>query len=257
MSQAPWILLRGLMRGSRHWGDFPQAFRKALPEAPVILLDLPGNGPRFQERSPESIEAMVAWYRDELRRLGIVPPYRLFAMSLGAMVAIHWADAQPQELEACVLANTSLRGYSPFYRRMRPTAWPLLLRMALGNPGPRVCEQAILRLTSQHRHHSHRVLDDWTAWRVAEPVSRANALRQLGAALRFQPPQRRPAVPLLLLNGAGDALVDSDCSRALAYAWDAPIAVHPTAGHDLPLDDPDWVLSQLQRWNDARLAALP
>jgi len=255
MSHAPWVLLRGLMRDSRHWGDFPQAFRAALPEAPVILLDLPGNGSRYRERSPDRVEAMAGWCRAELLRLGIAPPYRLFAMSLGAMVAVHWASSQPQELEACVLANTSLRGYSPFYRRLRPTAWPLLLRMALGNPGPRTCEEAILRLTSNHPAQTRSVLDDWTAWRIARPVSRANALRQLAAAIRLQPPQTSPAVPLLLLTGAGDHLVSSRCSQVLARAWDVPVAVHPSAGHDLPLDDASWVLSQLRRWNDARLSA--
>lgn len=255
MSHAPWVLLRGLMRDSRHWGDFPTAFRATLPEAPVILLDLPGNGSRYREESPDRVEAMADWCRAELLRQGIAPPYRLFAMSLGAMVAIHWASTQPQELEACVLANTSLRGHSPFYRRLRPTAWPLLLRMAAGNPGPRACEEAILGLTSNHLAQTQAVLEDWTAWRLAQPVSRANGLRQLRAATRFQPPREKPAVPLLLLTGARDRLVSSSCSQALARAWDAPVAVHPTAGHDLPLDDADWVLAQLRRWNDARLAA--
>lgn len=255
MSHAPWVLLRGLMRDSRHWGDFPAAFRAAMPEAPLILLDLPGNGSRWQEDSPETVEAMADWCRAELLRQGHRPPYRLFAMSLGAMVAVHWAASQPRELEACVLANTSLRGHSAFYRRLRPSAWPLLVRMALGNPSPRACEEAILRLTSRHREQTHRVLDDWTAWRIAQPVSRSNALRQLGAAMRYQPPRRKPAVPLLLLTGARDRLVDTACSQALSRAWDAPVAVHPTAGHDLPLDDAGWVLAQIRNWNDRRLAA--
>jgi hypothetical protein len=48
-----------------------------------------------------------------------------------------------------------------------------------------------------------------------------------------------------VLAGAGDRLVDPTCSRRLAAAWACPLAVHPWAGHDLPLDDAQWVLDQV------------
>lgn len=250
MSRAPtWVLLRGLMRDSRHWGGFPQALRAALPGSELYLLDLPGNGLRHHEQSPASVPAMAAWVRAELLRQGLPPPYRVFAMSLGAMVTVAWADAHPEELDAAVLANTSLRPISPFYQRLQPAAWLLLLRMALTNPDARAAETAILQLTSRHLDQTHTVLDDWTAWRLSHPVSRANALRQLLAAMRFAAPKRAPQTRLLLLNGARDKLVDPRCSQALAKAWDCELALHPTAGHDLPLDDGAWVAQQLARWS--------
>ena len=248
MSASPsWVLLRGLMRDSRHWGGFPDVLRAALPGTRLCLLDLPGNGLRHQEQSPDSVPAMAEWVRTELRRQGLKPPYRVFAMSLGAMVTVAWADAHPQEIERAVLANTSLKPISPFYRRLKPAAWPLLLRMALGKPSAREAEEAILQLTSNHREQTRTVLDDWIAWRLSHPVSRANALRQLLAAMRFHAPSRPPQTRLLLLTGAQDRLVDTRCSQALAAAWGCEIAVHPTAGHDLPLDDAAWVAAQLDR----------
>ena len=42
-----------------------------------------------------------------------------------------------------------------------------------------------------------------------------------------------------------DRLVSPRCSQRLAAAWKVPLALHPSAGHDLPLDDPDWLLAQL------------
>jgi hypothetical protein len=45
--------------------------------------------------------------------------------------------------------------------------------------------------------------------------------------------------------GAGDRLAHPTCSGRLAEALAAPLVVHPTAGHELPLDDPDWLLAQL------------
>ena len=131
-----WVLLRGLMRDSRHWGAFPQAFAQAFPEAPVVRLDFPGNGSRHRERSPTRVEAMVEDARAELRRRGLPPPYRLLAMSLGAMVASAWAHRHPQELEACVLINTSLRPFSPPHWRLRPAVWPQLLRLVATAPEP-------------------------------------------------------------------------------------------------------------------------
>ena len=40
-----WILLRGLTREASHWGAFAGDFQTALPQAQVVALDLPGNGP--------------------------------------------------------------------------------------------------------------------------------------------------------------------------------------------------------------------
>jgi hypothetical protein len=53
---------------------------------------------------------------------------------------------------------------------------------------------------------------------------------------------------LLVLASAGDRLVDHHCSLRLAQAWDAPCRLHPTAGHDLPLDAGGWVAQAVAQW---------
>jgi pimeloyl-ACP methyl ester carboxylesterase len=236
------------MRDSRHWGDFPQTFVDEIDDAEVITLDLPGNGVLHRERSPSRVEEMAVYCREELRRRNMAPPYNVLAMSLGAMVTVAWAEQHPQELQACVLINTSLRPFSPFYRRLRPAAYIPTLRMALANPDARACEEMILQLTSRRLERTRAVLDDWTAWRCEYPVSRANALRQLFAAARFRAPRNPPLCRLLLLTSTQDRLVDVGCSRRLARAWDCDIAEHPSAGHDLPLDDGTWVAQQVRQW---------
>jgi len=75
---SPWILLRGLTRETRHWGEFPA--RLQHEGARVLALDLPGNGRLYRERSPASVEALAAQARAQLQRLGLAPPYRLLAM---------------------------------------------------------------------------------------------------------------------------------------------------------------------------------
>lgn len=251
-----WLLLRGLTRDQRHWGDFPRHLAEALPPgARVVCIDLPGNGVLNHLRSADRVEGLVEQAREQVRAHGLSgQPVHLLAMSLGAMVAAAWADAHPDEVAAAVLVNTSLRPFSPFWQRLRPGAWGPLLACLLPGTGAERWERNILQLTSQlavHRPDAAQRLQQWADWRRAYPVSRANALRQLRAAMAFRAPAAPPLVPLLLLNGAADALVHPACSQAVARAWQRPIVVHPAAGHDLPLDDPAWVVAEVVRWGQA------
>jgi pimeloyl-ACP methyl ester carboxylesterase len=246
-----WILLRGLTRESGHWGAFAGLLQQRHPDARVVALDLPGNGSFNRQVSPTRIEAMTQWCRDHLRSEGLEPPYRLLAMSMGAMIAVDWAARAPRELAGCVLINTSLRPFSPWYRRLRPINYPVLLAIAL-MPDPVGHERAILWLTSRNPAAAADVLEDWTQLRRTRPVSASNALRQLLAAARYRAPPMPPPVPLLVLTSRGDQLVDSRCSQELARCWRADIVAHPTAGHDLTLDDATWVADQIDRWLLAR-----
>jgi pimeloyl-ACP methyl ester carboxylesterase len=243
-----WILLRGLTRDSRHWGRFPGVFCARLPDANVVALDLPGNGVLNMQRSPATVAEMTAFCRAELPRRGAHPPYHLLAMSLGAMVAVDWATVGAADVQACVLINTSLRPFSPFHRRLRPGTYATLLKLMLTGGTDLQWEETILRLTSTRVELRSEVMEQWAAFRSEHPVARANALRQLLAAARYRGGGHMPAARMLILASANDALVDSGCSQALAEAWKATIAVHPTAGHDIPLDDGPWVAEQVARW---------
>ncbi|BDT69761.1 2-succinyl-6-hydroxy-2, 4-cyclohexadiene-1-carboxylate synthase [Comamonadaceae bacterium OS-1] len=237
-----WIFLRGLARESGHWGAFTPQFENALPGGEVVALDLPGNGSLCQQASPTRVQDMVAHCRAELDRRWLPPPYHLLGMSLGAMVAVAWSAAHPIEVAAQVLVNTSLRPFSPFYQRLRPRNYGLLLRLALLGASPEDWERSVLRITSHGGQDA--VLSQWLALRAQHPVTRANALRQLLAAARYRAPDA-VSTPTLLLASAQDQLVSVACSQALARQWQCSLQVHPTAGHDLPLDDGDWVVRQI------------
>ncbi|MGE0315111.1 MAG: alpha/beta fold hydrolase [Lautropia sp.] len=246
-----WLLLRGLAREHAHWGEFEAAFRRAVPQASIVALDLPGNGDFNRVASPARVEAIADACRGALRArrgtAGDAPVY-LLAMSLGAMVAIEWARRWPSDVAGCVLINTSLRPFSPPWRRLRPRNWWRLLAIAAGAGTPIEAESGILRLTSTRRSGDAEVVARWAAIRAARPVSVRNALRQLLAAARYRAPRARPGVPMLLLASRGDALVDPRCTGDLARAWGLAPCWHPDAGHDLPLDDPAWVADAVARW---------
>jgi len=243
-----WIFLRGLTRESRHWGDFPDTFRAEIPDADIVTLDLPGNGRLNSMRSPLDVAGMVTHCRAELTARGIRPPYRVLAMSLGAMVTVAWADRHPEEFDRCVLINTSLKPFSPFYRRLRPKNYSVLLRLAVFGGSVDVWERTILNLTSRQTSDRAQAVTEWSEVRRQNPVSRLNAARQLWAASHYRAPTSRPAVRMLVLGSAGDDLVDPSCSKGLAHRWQTDYAEHPSAGHDIPLDDGAWVARQVRDW---------
>jgi pimeloyl-ACP methyl ester carboxylesterase len=245
-----WVLLRGLMREQRHWGDFPARYQVAL-KTPLTCLDFAGNGHLHARTSASSVAGMVEDIRNQLRQLGIAPPYRVLALSLGAMVAVEWAMQYPAELEKVVLINTSLAPFNPFYQRLRPRNYPVLLRTLLTG-SLELREALILRLTSTHYggEHAAAILAQWISYASQCPVTRTNILRQLLAAVRYRAAPDKPAPDLLLLAGQRDALVNVQCSKTLAQRWHCPLRLHPGAGHDLPLDDPAWVIQQITDWLD-------
>jgi len=243
-----WLLLRGLTREARHWGQFPAALTVRFPRTPVVTIDLPGNGEWHAERSPLDMPGMVLACRQQAQALGLRPPFGVLAMSLGAMATAEWARMHPRDLACAVLVSTSLRPFSPAHRRLRLSAWRCLLRAALARD-PVQREREIWYITSRRPEQERdAVAQAWAAFQRDRPVTMGNALRQLWAAARYQAPRTAPAVPLLLLAGARDRLVHPSCSAAIARQWDVPLYTHPWAGHDLPLDDPGWVADAVAAW---------
>jgi pimeloyl-ACP methyl ester carboxylesterase len=241
-----WVLLRGLTRESRHWGGFVDGLDHALPGQQLVPLDLPGNGLLNRHVSPSRVSEMVESCRAQLAQRQIQPPYHVLAMSLGAMVAVAWSQSYPQEVAAQVLINTSMRPFNPFYQRLLPANYAVLLKLILFGADPQQWERAVLRLTSTRSDTS--VLPLWLALRRANPVSNRNALRQLLAAARFCASPGSVLTPTLLLASEQDQLVSVECARSMARHWHCPLRLHPTAGHDLPLDDGQWVASQVCDW---------
>ncbi|MDR5762163.1 alpha/beta fold hydrolase [Caballeronia sp. LZ035] len=249
MSQ--WILLRGLTRETRHWGGFDAALvANGLAEGAqdIVCIDLPGNGVEQGRPAPLSVEAMMEFVRARATALGVRRPCRVIAMSLGAMVATAWAQRHPGEIERLVLINTSMRPFAHMHERLRPSAWPVLLRIAANwrRTGP--CEALIHRLTCHRQDGADADIAHWTALRRTHGASAGNALRQLLAAARFRAEKQMPAGKVLVLSAAGDRLVNPVCSARVAMQWGAMHAVHPWAGHDLPHDDADWTCHAIVAW---------
>lgn len=244
-----WVLLRGLTREARHWSGLPQQL--ASTGDMVVALDLPGNGAFCGLRSPTTVRAMTMFAREQLRRRGVPPPYRLLAMSLGGMVATDWAQQFPAEVAALVLINTSMRPFSGVTERLRPGSWLTLLRLAARRDDAWASERVIHGLTCQNIATLEQDLAAWVQIRNSAPVRTANAWRQLWAAATFSAAAGAPHCPTLLLSSSADGLVHPRCSVHLTQVWRAHHQQHPWAGHDLPHDDADWVCRAIADWQAA------
>jgi pimeloyl-ACP methyl ester carboxylesterase len=237
------VLLRGLSRSREHWGDFVERFRAA--EGAVLAPDLPGAGVHHQDRSPAAVAALLAAVRAEVgggRRW-------LVGLSLGGMIAQEWMRLHPGEVAGAVLINTSAGGLVRPWQRIRPSAAAQILA-AMATPEAWSRERRIHALTS-NRSDADGVVRRWVALAQRQPVRRGNVLRQLLAAARYRANHQAPRIPTLVLTSRHDRLVDPACSRALAMHLGATLHQHPSAGHDLPLDDPDWVLARIGGWASA------
>ena len=247
-----WVLLRGLVREQRHWGDFPNKLQAFFPDDEILLYDFPGNGARYQETSTTTITAMVDDLRSFIRDQNISKPVHIVALSLGAMVAVEWMSRHSDECAASILISTSLRGLNPFYQRLLPSTYFAVFSSLLLPGNIRHKETTSLRFISnivtEDSAKSEMTIDNWVRYAEQCPVSGLNGLRQLLAATRFRVPKKCPNTPMLIMSSNADKLVSPLCSNRLANYWNLPIVTHDTAGHDIPLDDGKWVCKKIAHW---------
>ena len=236
------VLIRGLLREQRHWGEFTQILQDQYPYADILTLDIPGNGCLYLQTSPSTI----AGYTDALRQqLAGRSNLNLIALSMGGMIALDWMSRFPLEIKSAVLVNTSVRPYAPFFQRLRWQNYPAIIKMLFDSPDQ--MEQKILSLTSNEHGENKILLDKWQQWRKQYPVSKISALNQLLAATKFSV-DIKPLHPILIVSAKNDQLVNYRCSVKLHQRWQTDYQQHDTAGHDLPLDDPLWLAQTIDKW---------
>lgn len=244
------LLLRGLMREQRHWGDFPTILKSQFPGSEVVCLDLPGTGTEIQRPCPISIEEIAEDIRKrwlELRRDG--DEWNLLGISLGGMIAMKLCSLNPNDFKRLIFINSSAANLSPPWHRMKLEVIPgALLSALMGGAIQR--ELTILRMTTRLRSDLDEIAKIWANLAVEQPISPSTGLRQIYAASRFFAPRSSELgqVRVLVVSAAKDHFTDPRCSQNLARYLNAPISVHPSAGHDLPLDDPHWLVREISKW---------
>ncbi len=248
-----WVLLRGLGRDSRHWGEFIGIMAEAFPHDDFICVDLPGFGRARNFPAPDSIAAIVEFVRKQSEELLVDGPVNLLAISLGGMVAADWMARYPDEISRAVLINTS-SNLSPLSQRIaRPALLQLLGSALLARllRKPELLEKRVAHWVINREEKRALIAGRWASFHHGGKINLRGLLRQLQAGARFRP---APVTqPVLLLRGLGDRLVHPACSTALYVYWrngnsELEMHAHPGGGHDLPEDAPAWIAQQIRQW---------
>jgi pimeloyl-[acyl-carrier protein] methyl ester esterase len=242
------ILLRGLAREAGHWLEFPDTLRQQLDaDCQIHCIDFPGCGTYCTSPALNSISAMTEHARRESSLHSGLPlphPLYLVGISMGGMVALDWAHRFPQEVQGLVLINTSA-GDQPFWWRLRPGAWLTMLLAMLLSPDQR--EAWVLRKVSNRPIDYQQRHQQWRAIQRQHPITRATIVTMLSAAAAFKPRLQLQQNGLILCSKK-DRLVSINASNDLAQRLQWPLEIHPDAGHDLPLDDAQWVAQRIAQW---------
>ncbi|MBO9665643.1 MAG: alpha/beta hydrolase [Bdellovibrio sp.] len=238
-----WILLRGLARGKGHWGSFTTRLQEHFPNDQFELLDLPGNGERNKVTSPISIGDYVHDLRRQSQFVKDGEPFHLLAISLGAMVAAEWMHEFPHEVCKAHLICTSSSDLSPFYHRYQLRNLIPSLGLSL-EKDPAQWESVVLKMTTNSQARREEELPGMVEYSKQHPEFRLNVIRQLVAASRFSFPKDLPG-DVNLIGSFGDRLVSPACTLKLAERWGIKARMHPWSGHDIPIDDPQWLLEHL------------
>lgn len=239
------VLIRGLGHEARHWGHFADLLKEQDFCDEVFLWDLPGAGVFYKEVGALSIakilEHLVKKYHVQLLTKH---PLVVIGLSLGGMLALEYLSRQPNLFSAGVLINSSSGSLTPWYRRMRLAAIPTVLRIAVTFNELRK-QQLILSLVSSRYQNDPATLAEQVRIAKTQPMRLATLVGQLVAGAFFKASSLAKQKKTLVLYSEKDALVDPVSSRSLAKFLSAKVFSHPEAGHDLPLDDPEWIIQKM------------
>ncbi len=238
-----WVLIRGLTRGAFHWMGFEKTFKDFFNLRCVDVPDLPGNGILSHELSSTHLDEAVEQLRRKIeisdRQMG------LLSISMGGMIATRWAEMYPQEISHIVLMNSSFGTLNPFYQRLMPNNYFSIAKNFLNYDAEKL-ETFVLSATSNSPTIWKSKLASVVEFQKKNPTTLRNFVRQLRLSMRADGTAAPPSKNLIL-GSVQDRLVNVNCSKKIAAEWNCKSAYHPTAGHDLSLDDPQWILDSIQK----------
>ncbi|MEM7647399.1 MAG: alpha/beta hydrolase, partial [Pseudomonadota bacterium] len=193
--------------------------------------------------APLSIEQNAEFLLSQIDQSSKIPKV-IVSVSLGSMIAIEMVQRESKLFEKVFVMNTSFSNLSPIHHRLQLNALKQFYMIAKSK-GLLDREKEILAMVSRAREKHLEIAKDWARIAEQRPMKVSNVLRQLAAAARYKLVEERPQTPIVIFNSKGDEMVDSSCSEKLADFWNLPLETHPTAGHDICIDDPDWVIEKI------------
>ena len=240
---SPVVLLNGGMMTLSSWEAVAAPLRA---HHRLLRFDFRG-----QLLSPPATRAAVpsdlAGHADDvaalLDRLGWESAH-LIGASFGAEVALELAARRPERARSLVVI-TAMDRETPEFRRGSDEMRAVLARRLDGGDRALFYDLLVGSVYSAgYRHAEAATLAARRAQTDQLPPAWFEGVDRLLAALEdfdLTPRLAHVRCPALALLAADDRIMDSERARAMAAAIGAEVAVHPSSGHALVVEDPDWV----------------
>jgi len=240
------ILLRGLGRDARHWGEFPKKLAAMLPSYKICTIDLPGTGEYYDIKSPLSVNKMTEFLHKESVKKGyILKDTYIIGLSLGGMVATQWALNYPNSIKKIILVNSSFSNFSRFYNRLSASVYWDFIKMFFMSPEQR--EVCVLKIVSSNKDQYKEVSQNWKHLWKEKPFKVSTIIRQLVAASLFSL-KKLPKQKVLFLASKKDNLVSPVCYKDVESKTPWTVIYNENTGHEMPMDDPDWVINKISEF---------
>ncbi len=245
------VLIRGLGRQKGHWNTFPDKLKNYIKNSRVHFIDLPGSGAKHTETFPIELGVLLNAVKNDLDKLkkdNSDGTWHFVSISLGGLVTLKLAEYFSSICDSIIIINSSAKDLSPFYERLNYKIYTSFIR-AIKSKDDIEREKIVLNLTTNlvPDEDKLQIAMDWALLAQKEPMSKINFARQLLWAAKTSAPLKL-STKSLIVTGLGDKLVSYNCSVNLAKRLCTDIEIHPTAGHDLSLDDPDWLCTKIDKF---------
>ncbi|MBN4072226.1 alpha/beta hydrolase [Flavobacteriales bacterium AH-315-E23] len=248
------FLLRGLTRESGHWGAaFTENLLKEFPNAKLSFLDLPGSGIYNNEKAALTVNKIMEFMRErEIENINKMRGKNLImATSLGGMVAVEWMDKHPEDFQGLIMISSSFKGICSMDERAKKEVRKEMVAVMF-EKDMKTREEMLLKINSNDTANFTANLDEWVDVQDRRPMTKANILRQTIAGMRYSAPELKPEVPILIIGSKGDRLVSETCITKVHDEFGGSLVWHDTAGHGVPIDAPEWLVSTVKIWVDGQ-----
>ncbi|MEZ4704730.1 MAG: alpha/beta hydrolase [Bdellovibrionota bacterium] len=242
-----WFFIKGLTREAEHWNQFIDQFLVAFPEVETQQIDLPGSGQLHSQRAPLLMKHVVESIESRIQLEPESYDNYVFAASMGAMAAYKWIHRNPGAFKAAILVNTSMSVVCKPYERFNFRMIKFFPKIIGHYKSYAFRESFIFDATHANKEDRQHVLEQWVDIQRRKPISLWNSISQLISSALFYHPETSK-IPILLMRGMGDELVNPSCSEKLKDVWKTELVTHPSGGHNLMHDDPQWVLTHVKQF---------
>lgn len=209
----------------------------------VVAFDNRGAGESDKPVGPYSAQMLAADTVGLLDALGIEKAI-LLGHSMGGFVAQAIALDYPGRVQKLVLCSTNFGG--PNHIPITAEAWGVLSDTT-SDPLTRFTNGLKVSTAPGWAEANPEIVQEWVAWRVANPMDLAGYQSQLAIGLAlvaeeacFENKLKNIAVPALILFGGHDKVVPPGNADLLAEKLpDSSTAIIPDAGHFFPIETPE------------------